>query len=205
MKKKYQGTTRVKRQHLQALCKEFKILQMKQGEFVDEYFSWTLAIVNKMQIHREKIEDVAVVEKILRLMDSKFACPIEEQVLKTSTHGENSTERGSNRGHSRGRGRQLQEKSYVTTIKKGVCEIYDPRRGLIARVEMATNMFPPKLEGLQVLFKKQMVNGLPQISPPTKVCENCVVGKQHRESFPKGKAWGARKSVELIHSNICGP
>ncbi|XP_050939337.1 uncharacterized protein LOC127148946 [Cucumis melo] len=80
MKKKYQGTTRVKRQHLQALCKEFKILQMKQGEFVDEYFSRTLAIVNKMQIHREKIEDVAVVEKILRSMDSKFACVREDQI-----------------------------------------------------------------------------------------------------------------------------
>ncbi|KAL0537453.1 hypothetical protein IC582_026431 [Cucumis melo] len=67
MKKKYQGTTRVKRQQLQALRNEFEILQMKQGESVDEYFSRTLTIVNKMRVHREKIEDVAVVEKILRM------------------------------------------------------------------------------------------------------------------------------------------
>nr|DAD23241.1 TPA_asm: hypothetical protein HUJ06_024704 [Nelumbo nucifera] len=54
---------------------------MKQGESVDEYFSRTLAIVNKMRIHGDKIEDVAVVEKILRLMAPKFSyvvCSIEE-------------------------------------------------------------------------------------------------------------------------------
>ena len=81
MKKKYQGTTWVKRQQLQALRNEFEILQMKQGESVDEYFSRTLTIVNKMRVHREKIEDVAVVEKILRSVDSKFSyvvCSIEE-------------------------------------------------------------------------------------------------------------------------------
>ncbi|KAA0054575.1 retrotransposon protein [Cucumis melo var. makuwa] len=123
MKKKYQGTTWVKRQQLQALRNEFEILQMKQGESVDEYFSRTLTIVNKMRVHREKIEDVAVVEKILRSVDSKFSYV-------------------------------LQEKGYVTTIKDGVCEIYDPRRGLIARVEMATNrLFPLKLEGFELCFK----------------------------------------------------
>ncbi|XP_038895874.1 uncharacterized protein LOC120084046 [Benincasa hispida] len=140
MKKKYQGTTRVKRQQLQDLRKEFEILKMEQGESVDEYFSRTLAIANKMHIHGEKIEDVAVVEKILRSMDSKFSyvvcsieeskdidtlsidelqssllvheqrmtsniSPTEEQALKTSTHGENSAGRGSNRRRGRGRGR----------------------------------------------------------------------------------------------------
>lgn len=50
MKSKYAGTTRVKRQQLQILRKEFEILHMKQGESVDEYFSRTLAIANKMRI-----------------------------------------------------------------------------------------------------------------------------------------------------------
>ncbi|XP_073152289.1 uncharacterized protein [Henckelia pumila] len=81
MKKKYQGTTRVKRQQLQALRKEFEILQMKQAEPVDEYFSRVLTTVNKMRIHGEKFEDVAVVEKILRSMSPNFSyvvCSIEE-------------------------------------------------------------------------------------------------------------------------------
>lgn len=49
MKQKYQGTTRVKRAQLQALRREFEILQMKGGETVDQYFGRTLTIVNKMK------------------------------------------------------------------------------------------------------------------------------------------------------------
>ncbi|KAK0596599.1 hypothetical protein LWI29_017215 [Acer saccharum] len=58
MKKKYQGTTRAKKQQLQALHSEFETLQMKSGELVTDYFSWTMAIVNKMRIHGDKKEDV---------------------------------------------------------------------------------------------------------------------------------------------------
>ena len=56
MKQKYQGSTRVKRAQLRALRREFEVLQMKEGEKVDEYFSWTLTIVNKMKAHGEKME-----------------------------------------------------------------------------------------------------------------------------------------------------
>ena len=50
MKQKYQGSTRVKRAQLQALRKEFEVLQMKEGESVDAYFARTLTIANKMKI-----------------------------------------------------------------------------------------------------------------------------------------------------------
>ncbi|XP_060670258.1 uncharacterized protein LOC107433446 [Ziziphus jujuba] len=54
---------------------------MKSGESVSEYFSRTMAIANKMRIHGEKLEDVTIVEKILRSMTVKFnfvVCSIEE-------------------------------------------------------------------------------------------------------------------------------
>lgn len=61
------------RQQLQALCKKFEILHIKQLESIDEYFSRTLAMVNKMCIHDEKDVDVVVVEKILGSMAPKFS------------------------------------------------------------------------------------------------------------------------------------
>lgn len=129
---------------------------------------------------------------------------------------------------------QLQEKGYEVTIKNGVCRILDDRLGLIAQVAMTANrMFPLYLNhstqscyaassidqvqlwhfryghlslgGLQTLQQKNMVAGLPYFSSPKYVCEECVLSKQHREPFPKGKSERARKLLEIVHSDICGP
>ncbi|KAH7542401.1 hypothetical protein FEM48_Zijuj02G0069500 [Ziziphus jujuba var. spinosa] len=81
MKKKYQGSARARRQQLQALRTEFETLRMKLGESVTDFFSRTMAIVNKMRIHGDNMEDVTIVEKILRSMTPKFnfvVCSIEE-------------------------------------------------------------------------------------------------------------------------------
>ena len=72
MKKKYQGTTRAKRQQLQALRSEFEMLRMTSGELVIDYSSRTIAIVNKIRIHGDKTENVLIVEKILRSLTPNF-------------------------------------------------------------------------------------------------------------------------------------
>ncbi|KAL5555214.1 hypothetical protein UlMin_037450 [Ulmus minor] len=74
-------TDTMKRVQLQALRRQFEVLQMKAGEPISEYFSRTMAIANKMRIHGEKLEDVTIVEKILHSMTSNFnfvICSIEE-------------------------------------------------------------------------------------------------------------------------------
>ena len=59
--------------------------------------------------------------------------------------------------------------------------------------------------GLKTLQQKNMVTGLPQITASSQVCEECVISKQHRNQFPQGKSWRAKKALELVHSDICGP
>jgi hypothetical protein len=63
MRRKYQGSTKVKRAQLQALRREFEVLGMKDGEKVDEYFSRTLSIANKMKAHGERMDQLLIVEK----------------------------------------------------------------------------------------------------------------------------------------------
>jgi transposase InsO family protein len=58
---------------------------------------------------------------------------------------------------------------------------------------------------LKLLSNKRMVHGLPQIDPVDGVCEDCQFGKQHRSSFPSESSWRAKKPLELIHSDLCGP
>lgn len=406
MKKKYQGSSRVKRSQLQALRRDFETLQMKDGESVTEYCAKTMGISNKMRFHGEKMNDTVIVEKILRSLSSKFdyvACSIEESkdiealsldelqssllvheqkmkrstiteehALKASTFTESSHIRGRGRGRSRGRGfrdnkdggrgrgreqsfnrtnvecyrchiighyqsdcytrlphskekrqksnftenkeeetllmafhtkdnisasdvwyldtgcsnhmcgsksffsnlneefhttvsfgdhskvdvmgkgdiqirtkkntietisnvfyipdlksnllslGQLQEKGYVTTIKNGVCDIYDPTRGLVAHDKMTPNrLFPLQIQtlqhclvakevdstwlwhyryghlnfnGLKTLYQKNMVIGLPTVTHLNKVCEHCVVGKHIVKNFHKDQHGEQRKS-----------
>ncbi|KAK6140133.1 hypothetical protein DH2020_026131 [Rehmannia glutinosa] len=81
MKQKHQGNAKAKRVQLQRFRTEFETLRMKSGESVSDFFARTMTIANKMRIHGEKIEDVTIVEKILRSMTLKFnfiVCSIEE-------------------------------------------------------------------------------------------------------------------------------
>nr|CAN63536.1 hypothetical protein VITISV_002860 [Vitis vinifera] len=129
---------------------------------------------------------------------------------------------------------QLQEKIYEIFIKDGVFQIQDAKLGIIAQVNMTVNRtfplylhntihlcFLAKLKyeawlwhfryghlnfgGLKTLQQKNMVTGLPQIIASSQFCEECVVSKQHCNQFPQVKSWRAKKALELVHSDICGP
>ncbi|PNX68494.1 retrovirus-related Pol polyprotein from transposon TNT 1-94, partial [Trifolium pratense] len=81
MRRKYQGTTKVKRAQLQAIRREFELLEMKESESVDEYFSRTLTIANRMTASGETLQQVTIVEKILRSLAPRFnyvVCSIEQ-------------------------------------------------------------------------------------------------------------------------------
>ncbi|KAK2361395.1 hypothetical protein QL285_086549 [Trifolium repens] len=147
MKRKYQGSTKVKRAQLQSLRREFEVLAMGESESVNEYFARTLAIANRMTAHGERVEQVMVVEKILRSMTQKFnyvVCSIEESndvttlsidelqssllVHEQRMHGPkdytdeqalkvSNASRGRGRGASRGRGKGRQSKALVECYK----------------------------------------------------------------------------------------
>ncbi|GKB83567.1 putative RNA-directed DNA polymerase [Tanacetum coccineum] len=72
MRKKYQGNQRVQRAQLQALRREFEILEMKEGETVSDYISRVMVIVNSMGNNGEILKETQIVEKILRTLTEKF-------------------------------------------------------------------------------------------------------------------------------------
>lgn len=396
MKQKFQGSTKVKRAQLQALRKEYELLQMKESETVNSYFARVLGIAKKIRAYGDTLNENTISEKILRSLTMKFnyvVCSIEEsnnldtlsldelqssllvqetrmrgesmeeeQVLKVSYEGRGrGTFRGNYRG-GRGRGRssnratiecfkchklghyqsecptwgsnanyaelnekeelllmvfveengsqrdhvwfldsgcsnhmtgdrtwfqdleekpmhtvrlgnnsrmrvqgqgsvqlilkgrshiisdvyyvpdlstnllslgQLQEKKLAILIKDGSCKVYHDEVGLIIHTSMTanrmfvllaetpttsclqvthdeTNLWHKRFghlnhQGLQILSKKQMVEGLPQIEKIDGVCEVCAKGKQHRDTFPKHANWRATEKLQLIHTDLCGP
>ncbi|KAL3534238.1 hypothetical protein ACH5RR_002699 [Cinchona calisaya] len=57
---------------------------------------------------------------------------------------------------------------------------------------------------LKVLQQKGMAYGLPKIEEKDGVCQDCALGKQHRQPFPKGVAWRVKEILELVHTDVCG-
>ncbi|XP_076938577.1 uncharacterized protein LOC143606821 [Bidens hawaiensis] len=72
MKKRYAGNAWVKRSMLQKLRRDFEVLEMKNNETIPEYFGKVLTIAKQMRSNGEVIEDVKVVEKILRTLSEKY-------------------------------------------------------------------------------------------------------------------------------------
>ena len=72
MKRKYEGNARVKRSILQTLRKEFETLEMKTGEYVTNYFAKVMTVASKMRIYGEQMQDVTIMEKILRSLTDRF-------------------------------------------------------------------------------------------------------------------------------------
>ena len=58
--------------------------------------------------------------------------------------------------------------------------------------------------GPNLLNRKGMVSGLPFIEKSDSLCEGCILGKQHRESFPSGKNIREKAPLDIFHLDSCG-
>lgn len=58
---------------------------------------------------------------------------------------------------------------------------------------------------LKQMSETNMVRGLPRISKSKEVCEGCLMSKKARKTFPSQASYCAKKVLELIHEDLCGP
>jgi uncharacterized protein (DUF2164 family) len=129
---------------------------------------------------------------------------------------------------------QLEEEGFKILLENGALRIWDkrrrlmavvPRRGsqlyilnltidkpvcLAAHTEEASWRWHARyghlgFQGLQKLSKGEMVCGLPRIEEVDQVCDGYLVGKQRRLPFPAASKFRAKRQLELVHADLCGP
>lgn len=57
---------------------------------------------------------------------------------------------------------------------------------------------------LHDLSGRSLVEGMPTVKRLEKVCDGCVLGKQHRKPFPQASNFRAERCLELVHADLCG-
>ena len=129
---------------------------------------------------------------------------------------------------------QLDENECNVVIEGGVMTILDRTRRLLAKVSRSgshlyllhiAQVLPECLmarskesawrwhvryghvnfHALKILSQKQMVHGLPVIENEDRICNGCLIGKQHRNPFPAVAKFRAESPLELWHGDLCGP
>jgi len=126
---------------------------------------------------------------------------------------------------------QLEEKGFKYLGENGRLRVFDQAQTLLISAPRSGNrlylaklsLVPPvcllaqtddaswharyghlNFRALSDLSAKQMVEGLPTVTRVEKICNGCVLGKQHRAPFPKVSSFRAGKCLELVHADLCG-
>jgi hypothetical protein len=63
---------KVKTSKLQIIRRDFEPLSMKDSDLVDYFYTHVIVLINQIKSHGETIEEIKVVEKVLRSLPPKF-------------------------------------------------------------------------------------------------------------------------------------
>jgi hypothetical protein len=128
---------------------------------------------------------------------------------------------------------QLEEKGFKYVEENGRLCVYDQERTLLISAPRVDNrlylgkfgLVPPicllaqsedvswdwhtryghiNFRSLSDLSSKGMVEGLPSVKRVERICDGCVLGKQHRKPFPQVSSFRAQRGLELVHTDLCG-
>eukprot|EP00253_Pinus_taeda_P031977 PITA_31977 len=68
----YHGMEKVKTSKLQLLRRDFENLRMKESDNINSFFTHVIGLVTQIRYHGEILEERRIVEKLLRVLPSKF-------------------------------------------------------------------------------------------------------------------------------------
>lgn len=90
----------------------------------------------------------------------------------------------------------------IIETSKGMC--------LMSKVEEVSRLWHSRLghvnyQAMALMTRNKMVTGMPNIQQPKGTCDGCLMSKQTRKQIPSKANYVAKKALDLIHADLCGP
>lgn len=60
-------------------------------------------------------------------------------------------------------------------------------------------------QAMSMMAKEEMVISLPRLTRQRDMCVGCLMSKKTRKHMPTKTNFSAKKVLELIHGDLCGP
>lgn len=81
---------------------------------------------------------------------------------------------------------------------------------MLSKIEDHTWLWHSRLghvnfNAMMLMSSTNMVHGLPSLSHPKEPCTGCLMAKQTRKAFPSKSNFCAKKTLELVHGDLCRP
>lgn len=91
-----------------------------------------------------------------------------------------------------------------------IVESSKPTSLLLSKLEELSWLWLARLrhinfQALTMMFVNIMAHGLPKITQPKEICDECLVSKKTRKPFPHQTEFHATRMLELIHVDLCWP
>lgn len=95
-------------------------------------------------------------------------------------------------------------------LYKIIAETTEPNACLLSKSEESSWLWHARLGhinfgAMSMMSAKRMAVGIPEFIQPNKACDGCLMSKQTRQPFPRQTEFRAKKPLELIHGDLCGP
>lgn len=89
----------------------------------------------------------------------------------------------------------METKDFAAVARDGNIQLWHERLGHVNFPTIKKMQSLSLVEGMKLTFGCQ----------DTSICEGCIMGKHHRQPFPKDGRTRATRIGEIIHSDVCGP
>ncbi|WRX22864.1 Reverse transcriptase [Theobroma cacao] len=206
------GSEKIRKIQAFNLIQKFEMLRMEDDENIKDFSGKMMGLVNQLRMLGREMTEEKLVSKMPISLPEKYESKVssledskglEQLTLKEFVNALEGLEQR----------RDFRQKSFTESAlvvktrneKSSSSSTRKQRRVTVVDDELWHKRYGHVNHSyLKQMVLHNLVNGLPNVSKPDKLCSTCQFGKQSRIAFPKTRSWRATQKLQLVHTDLRG-